>query len=188
MAVSQQTAGDKCPHCQKTLAHPDELDENLSHSQIYRRHRRVHFAWGDVPEGEEGTYLSGDSGTDFDDSVPEDCKLDTQTYEVDFHMEVVETVVVEAPNESMAKERAQHYREYTGEYKQTIHTDMTPWGEPSQASIKYLETTGLLPEDHDVTEEQMGNEWTGFEEEDIGAWCDTCSWPLQRKREKVVYK
>lgn len=36
------------------------------------------------------------------------------------------------------------------------------------------------------TEEQMGNEWTGFEEEDIGAWCETCSWPLQRKREKVV--
>lgn len=36
------------------------------------------------------------------------------------------------------------------------------------------------------TEEQMGNEWLGFEEEDVGAWCESCSWPLQRKRERVI--
>lgn len=25
-------------------------------------------------------------------------------------------------------------------------------------------------------------EWQGFEEEDIGPWCDSCSWVLQRRR------
>lgn len=34
--------------------------------------------------------------------------------------------------------------------------------------------------------EGYGNEWTGFEEEDIGAVCHSCSWILQRKRERVV--
>lgn len=29
--------------------------------------------------------------------------------------------------------------------------------------------------------EQFG-EWQGFEEEDVGPWCDSCSWVLQRKR------
>ena len=27
-------------------------------------------------------------------------------------------------------------------------------------------------------------EWQGFEEEDIGAWCQNCSWELQRNRTK----
>lgn len=25
-------------------------------------------------------------------------------------------------------------------------------------------------------------EWTGFQKEDIGPWCDQCSWIIQRKR------
>ncbi|QLG62026.1 hypothetical protein [Halorarum salinum] len=33
--------------------------------------------------------------------------------------------------------------------------------------------------------EKSGNEWTGFKEEDIGPWCDSCSWTVQRKRERV---
>lgn len=31
-------------------------------------------------------------------------------------------------------------------------------------------------------EEQLGREWFGFEEEDIGAWCESCSWIVQSKR------
>ena len=31
-------------------------------------------------------------------------------------------------------------------------------------------------------EEQLGREWLGFKEEDLGPWCDTCSWVIQRKR------
>lgn len=31
-------------------------------------------------------------------------------------------------------------------------------------------------------EQQLGDEWEGFEQEDIGAWCGDCSWDLQRKR------
>jgi len=29
-----------------------------------------------------------------------------------------------------------------------------------------------------------GNVFTGFKEEDLGAWCDNCSWYLQEKRSK----
>lgn len=29
--------------------------------------------------------------------------------------------------------------------------------------------------------EQFGD-WLGFKDEDIGAWCESCSWPLQRRR------
>lgn len=25
-------------------------------------------------------------------------------------------------------------------------------------------------------------DWQGFEEEDVGPWCDSCSWVLQRRR------
>lgn len=39
------------------------------------------------------------------------------------------------------------------------------------------ETARLFREDA----ENVG-EWLGFEEEDLGAWCDSCSWPLQSKR------
>ena len=33
--------------------------------------------------------------------------------------------------------------------------------------------------------EKSGNEWGGFKEEDIGPWCDSCSWIIQRRREIV---
>lgn len=35
-------------------------------------------------------------------------------------------------------------------------------------------------------EDHYGNEFLGFEEEDIGAWCHYCSYELQRKRERVL--
>ena len=31
---------------------------------------------------------------------------------------------------------------------------------------------------------QNFGEWQGFEEEDVGPWCQSCSWKLQRKRTK----
>lgn len=30
----------------------------------------------------------------------------------------------------------------------------------------------------------IGKIFTGFKQEDLGAWCDTCSWHLQSKRSK----
>lgn len=33
-------------------------------------------------------------------------------------------------------------------------------------------------------EEQLENEWLGFKEDDIGPWCDDCSWHIQKKRTK----
>jgi hypothetical protein len=30
--------------------------------------------------------------------------------------------------------------------------------------------------------DRIDREWQGFKEEDIGAWCDNCSWELQRRR------
>lgn len=44
------------------------------------------------------------------------------------------------------------------------------------------ETARLFREDV----EGYGNEWQGFEEEDIGPVCHSCSWILQRKRERVA--
>lgn len=31
-------------------------------------------------------------------------------------------------------------------------------------------------------EDQLGRKWKGFKEEDIGPWCDSCSWNLQGRR------
>ncbi len=43
------------------------------------------------------------------------------------------------------------------------------------------ETARLFREDV----EKAGNEWGGFTEEDIGPWCDSCSWIVQRRREII---
>lgn len=147
-----------CPICGRTLAHPDELDEQMSQHDIYRAHRRAHYSWGHKEnyDPDSDPYLSQNVGPDIEDErLEEDCIVDTQHYEVKFHTEHVERVVVEASNSGEAKQLAEHKRTYKGEFRDTIHTDKRPVGEPSQASIDYLEAAGLLPADHDVTPDDI---------------------------------
>lgn len=33
-------------------------------------------------------------------------------------------------------------------------------------------------------EDQLGDEWLGFKEEDIGPWCHYCSWKIQQRRKR----
>lgn len=149
---------DKCPVCGRTLAWPEELDEDLGPSAIYRRHRRNHYAWGGKGEYDpsEDPYLSQNVGADEEeDDLNEDCKVDTQYFEVEFTYEMRETIVVEATDSRDAIEQAEHKKTYDVELVDTLFTDTIEYGEPSQASLDYLENAGLLPADHDVTEDDI---------------------------------
>lgn len=123
------------------------------------------------PECEEWVLLSqrfdhphdlegGDTPTEaqtklLEEKVPEDALLNTQTYQVNYHYEMVETVHVEAASKPEAKRLAEEQRSFDGEITHTHHTESHAFGIKSQASLDYLERLGLLPEDHDVTEEDI---------------------------------
>lgn len=93
--------------------------------------------------------------TDEKEELTEDCNVRTQPYEVEFVYEYRETVRVEAAGKSEAKWKAQDAATLTGEYIDTLHTSTRTVGDKSVATIDYLETHGLLPEDHDVTPEDI---------------------------------
>lgn len=90
-----------------------------------------------------------------EEKVPDHALVDTQTWKVTFHYEMVETVTVEAANKFEAKQEAEELQTYNGEIMETLHTEKRAWGEKSQASMDYLERYNLLPDDHDVTEEDI---------------------------------
>lgn len=150
LQTSQFSGGipERCPYCDEKLAHPSELDESIGKTTIWRRHRQVHYSWADVPEEVQGKYLSGDDGSK-QTTLPDEAQIDTQQFEVTFHDEHVERVVVEAATKGEAKELAEQIRTYNGEFRETIHTDRRELSEPSQASKEYLENYNLLPEDWD---------------------------------------
>lgn len=125
----------------ETMIHCEECDELVLRS---RRQNHEH----DLSNSEPG--ISPKTAESVE-KVPEDAILDTQTYEVTFHYEVVETIRVEAGGKGEAKEAASHEQTYRGEYMDTLHTEKRPVTDPGQASIDYLELHGLLPDDHDVT-------------------------------------
>jgi len=86
-----------------------------------------------------------------DDKVPEEARTETQNYRVEFTYEYREIVWVEAAHKSEAKWVAEEQQTHSGEYVDTLHTRVESWSEPSAPTLEYLETHGLLPEDHDVT-------------------------------------
>lgn len=89
------------------------------------------------------------------EKVPEEARVETQTWEVTFYYEMRETVRVEADSKHDAKEAAEREQTYRGEVTQTLHTEETTWGEQSAATIEWLENRSLLPEDHGVTREDI---------------------------------
>jgi hypothetical protein len=92
---------------------------------------------------------------DDDNDLEEDCLIDTQQWEVTFYTEHRETVVVEASHKSEAKTAAKRARTYDGQFTHDLHTERRAVSDESQATIEYLETYGLLPEDHNVTPEHI---------------------------------
>lgn len=90
-----------------------------------------------------------------EDKIPDHALFDTKTYRVEYRMEFVEVVTVEARSKSDAEREAEHHRTYKGDYKMDVHTEKRAVGDASQASIEYLENNGLLPDDHDVTAEDI---------------------------------
>lgn len=148
---------ERCPHCGEELAHPKAFDQNITRQAIYRRHRRNHFGWGgqDDYDPDDDPLLSRNTGAG-EEELNEEHKFDTQYYRVEFRDEYKQEVVVEAHNESKAEEIADLERDpMHAEPVQTLHTESRAVGEASQASIDYLEKIGLLPADHDVSEEDI---------------------------------
>lgn len=90
-----------------------------------------------------------------EEKVPDHAKLSTQTYEVRFFYELEEVIHVEATDKSDAKRQAEHYQTYDGEVTHTLHTERRAIGDASAVSVEYLENNGLLPDDHDVTQDDI---------------------------------
>ena len=107
VACIGQGTPDTCPYCHEKLAVPSELDEHVNSRTIWRRHRRAHFKWGesDAHDPEDDPYLSRNCGPD-DEGFSDECKIDTQVYEVTIYSEYRETIRVEANNEHEAEEIA----------------------------------------------------------------------------------
>lgn len=80
--------------------------------------------------------------------LPDDCRVNTKTFTVEYTYTCVEHVQVEASDKREARTLADEQRTYDGEYLDTMHTEVEGWGSDwSQATIDYLERVGLLPTD-----------------------------------------
>jgi hypothetical protein len=90
-----------------------------------------------------------------DEQIPDHAKVETQQWIVEFHYTCVERVRVEASDKWDAKREAEEIRTYDGEIMDTVHTDKRAVGESGPATIKYLERQNLLPDDHDITQEDL---------------------------------
>jgi len=89
------------------------------------------------------------------EKVPREARVETAEYNVTFHYEMVEQVTVEAADKQEAKRRAERKQTYDGEIMETLHTSRRKWSDETPASLDYLEEYNLLPEDHDVTEDDL---------------------------------
>lgn len=146
-----------CPHCDATLAHPDDIRDNEEIEarglwSAYRRHREAHFAWGDDPSedgsGDKdpylGSYYSGDKDAlwepDEDDDVGGDPdEIVGHVYQVDIRHEATVRATVVAPDERRAAEKVEEMRLHdeadihgnvpTAEITMELHDDAMELGE-----------------------------------------------------------
>jgi len=116
----------RCPHCDRELAHPDDLRDNDDIEarglfSAYRAHRRAHFEWGDDPrdDGERygdpylGNYYDNDRDAtwepdeeDEDDTHGDPKEVVGHVYDVELKKEATVRARVVAPDERTAKEKA----------------------------------------------------------------------------------
>jgi len=142
--MSQQTlTGGEADDRQRpaTLLYCDECDETVLRSERFDHPHDL----GDADAVERHRTKESVS------KVPEHALVETQTYVVEYHYEIVEQVRVEASDKHDAKTMAEYKQTYDGELMDTLHTSTRAHGEPSTATIEYLEERNLLPDDHDVT-------------------------------------
>lgn len=148
MSVQQTLAGDPADFERdrpETLLRCPECEEVVLRS---RRHDHPH----DLDYAESVTDAQREQ---LEEKIPDEAKTETQTFEVTFHYECVETVHVEATSKAEAREAAEREQTFDGEILDTIHTERRALGDTSVASIDYLEEYGILEEDHDVTREDL---------------------------------
>lgn len=118
----------KCPHCDATLAHPDDLRDNDEIEarglwSAYRRHREGHFEWGDDPtedgRGDRdpylGSYYSGDKDAlrepeDDDGAGGDPDEVVGHVFHVDIRYEATARAKVVAPDERQAIKKAKEMR------------------------------------------------------------------------------
>lgn len=84
------------------------------------------------------------------DKLPDDCQVLTQEFEVEFVYEYREVVTVEAAEAWEAKEQAKEVNLQNPEYMDTLHTEVETLGEPSKASLDYLQDRNLIPDGCEV--------------------------------------
>lgn len=126
-----------CDHC-KEYALRSNWAEHEEHHRDARDLGRYGFSDSEPKEGAED---------DDDGGLPEECKIETQTYTVEFSYEMVEQVRVEAANKSEAKRLAEEQQTHDGEVMMTLNTDSRSVSDSSQATEDYLKQFGLLPEE-----------------------------------------
>lgn len=127
-----ENAPKRCPHCDRPLAHPDELRDNDNIDAVglfsaYREHRQAHFSWGDDPRehGERygdpylGNYYdtSRDATYEPDDDGPagDPDEVVGHVFDVDIRYEATVRARVVAPGKQRAKEKAEDLRITDGE-------------------------------------------------------------------------
>lgn len=129
-----------CQECTEFVLRSEWLDHEEHHREATGAGR-----YGAPSEPYGGKVEDGEKTETDEDDLPEECKIETQTHEVEFTYEVVEKVRVEAASKSEAKERAEEIRTYDGEVMMTLHTDSWSVSDGSQASEEYLNDYNLLP-------------------------------------------
>jgi hypothetical protein len=149
-----------CPECGDRLVEPALLEESLSRTQIWRRHRRTHYGWGDGPtDPEEPSFLLHDS-EHLDDGDRTYLEMaadqDVAEYTVEFHEEHIERVTVEAATKSEAKDLAEDKRTHNTEPTHVVHTDVRKSRSRDVPSVEYLEKVGLLPKS--IRESELSDE------------------------------
>jgi len=90
-----------------------------------------------------------------EEQVPAEARIQTRTYRVEFTYEYREVVDVEAADKHEARRIAEEKQTLRGNYVDTLHSRTETWSEKSTATLEYLETQGLLPDDHDVTQSDI---------------------------------
>lgn len=148
----EDTAPKRCPHCDRPLAHPDDLRNNENIEAVglysaYREHRQAHFSWGDDPRDHGVEYGDPYLGNYYDTSRDATWEPDEDepagdpdevvghVYDVDIRYEATVRARVVAHNEQQAKEKADELR-FTGQEDLTgtipeaeltmqLHTDTT---------------------------------------------------------------
>jgi len=129
---TDERAPKRCPHCDRELAHPDDLRANETIDAVglftaYREHRQAHFGWGDDPRDHGDRYgdpylgnyydTARDATYEPDDDGPagDPDEVVGHVFDVDIRYEATVRGRVVAPDKQRAKEKVEDLRLADGE-------------------------------------------------------------------------